>query len=92
MNDGDNGSRASFRWSRVGAVKTWRQVNRCRLSRADANVHEERVMNEDVSELGDFQVIADRVRVTETIAELTARYKELNQEMTRRETLRWMLP
>jgi hypothetical protein len=52
----------------------------------------ERAMDEDVSELDDFQVIAERVRVTETIAALTARYKELNQEMTRRETLRWMLP
>jgi hypothetical protein len=52
----------------------------------------ERVMNEDVSELDDFQVIAERALLTETIAALTVRYKELNQEMTRRETLRWMLP
>jgi hypothetical protein len=49
---------------------------------------------EDVSasQLDDFQVIVERLRVTEAIAALTARYKELNQEMTRRETLRWMLP
>jgi hypothetical protein len=52
----------------------------------------EGAMNEDVSELDDFEVVAERVRVTGAIAALTARYKELNQEMTRRETLRWMLP
>lgn len=46
----------------------------------------------DVSRLDDFQVIAERLRLTEAIAALTARYKELNQEMTQRETLRWMLP
>ena len=44
------------------------------------------------SQLDDFQVIAEWLRVTEAVAALTARYKELNQEMTRRETLRWMLP
>jgi hypothetical protein len=51
-------------------------------------------MNEDVSvsQLDDFEVVAERLRLSETIAALTARYKELNQEMARRETLRWMLP
>jgi hypothetical protein len=51
-------------------------------------------MDEQVNgaKLDDFQAIAERLRLTETIAALTARYKELNQEMTRRETLRWMLP
>jgi hypothetical protein len=51
-------------------------------------------MTEDVSagQLDDFQLIAERLQVTEAIAALTTRYKELNQEMTRRETLRWMLP
>jgi hypothetical protein len=44
------------------------------------------------SQLDDFQVIVERLRVTEAIAALTARYKELNKEMTRRETPRWMLP
>lgn len=42
--------------------------------------------------LDDFQVIAERGRVTEMIAALTDRYRKLNQEMTRRGTLRWMLP
>lgn len=46
----------------------------------------------DVSQLDDFQVIAERLWLTEANAALSARYKELNQEMTRRETLRWMLP
>ena len=45
-----------------------------------------------VSQLDDFEVIAERVRVTEAIAALTDRYRQLNQEMTRRETLRWMVP
>ncbi|HEX7162638.1 MAG TPA: hypothetical protein VF223_15555 [Trebonia sp.] len=51
-------------------------------------------MEEDVSasQLDDFQVIAERLRVIEAIAALTARCKELNQAMTRRETLRWMRP
>lgn len=46
----------------------------------------------EVAGLDDFQVIAERLRVTEAIAALTDRYRLLNQEMTRRETLRWMLP
>jgi hypothetical protein len=45
-----------------------------------------------VSYLDDFEVIAERLRVTGAIAALTARYRQLNQEMTRRETLRWMVP
>jgi hypothetical protein len=51
-------------------------------------------MEEDtsVNELDDFEVIAERFRVTEAIAALTDRYRQLNQEMTRRETLRWMVP
>lgn len=51
-------------------------------------------MDEDtsVNQLDDFEVIAERVRVTEAIAALTDRYRQLNQEMTRRETLRWMVP
>jgi hypothetical protein len=50
-------------------------------------------MDEDtsVSQLDDFEVIAERVRVTETIAALTDRYRQLNQEMTRREILKWMV-
>ena len=50
-------------------------------------------MDEDtsVSQLDDFQVIAERTRVVETIAVLTDRYRQLNREMTRRETLKWMV-
>lgn len=49
---------------------------------------------EDVSasQLDDLQLIAERLQVTQAIGALTTRYKELNQEMTRRETLRWMIP
>jgi hypothetical protein len=50
------------------------------------------VPSEDVRQLDDFEVIAERQLVTETIAALTDRYRRLNQEMTRRATLRWMLP
>ena len=46
----------------------------------------------EVTELDDFQVIAERRRLTEAIAALTDRYRRINQEMSRRETLRWMLP
>jgi hypothetical protein len=49
-------------------------------------------MDEDtsISQLDDFEVIAERAQVTEAIAALTDRYRQLNREMTRRETLRWM--
>jgi len=43
-------------------------------------------------ELDDFQVIAERRRVARMLTALTDRYRELNQEMSRRETLRWMVP
>jgi hypothetical protein len=42
--------------------------------------------------LDDFQVIAERVRVMDALAALTDRYRQLNEEMTRRTTLAWMLP
>lgn len=45
-----------------------------------------------VSDLDDFEVMAERLLVGDKIAALTARYRQLNQEMTRRETLRWMVP
>lgn len=50
-------------------------------------------MHEDttLSQLDDFEVIAERARVMRALAALTDRYKRLNQEMMRRETLRWML-
>ena len=41
--------------------------------------------------LDDFEVLAERVRVAGMLAALTDRYRQLNQEMNRRETLRWML-
>jgi hypothetical protein len=46
----------------------------------------------DVTQLDDFQVIAARIRVTETIAAQVDLYRKLNEEMARRATLRWMLP
>jgi hypothetical protein len=46
----------------------------------------------EVAKLDDFQVIAQRRQVSETIATLIDRYTKLNEEMTRRPTLRWMLP
>jgi hypothetical protein len=48
-------------------------------------------MTPDVAEMDDFEVIAERRRVMATLAVLTDRYRELNQEISRRETLRWML-
>jgi len=45
----------------------------------------------EVTELDDFQVIAERRRLTEAITALTDKYRRINQEMSRRETLRWML-
>ncbi|HWG61113.1 MAG TPA: hypothetical protein VG253_05310 [Streptosporangiaceae bacterium] len=47
---------------------------------------------DDLRQLDDFQVIAERARITEAIAALTDRYRELNEEMARRTTLRWMIP
>ena len=45
----------------------------------------------DVSRLDDFQVIAERQRVMAALAALTDQYRELNQEINRRDTLQWML-
>ena len=44
-----------------------------------------------VTQLDDFEVLAERARVARAIAALTDRYRELNREMSRREALRWML-
>lgn len=51
-------------------------------------------MDEDtrITRLDDFEVIAERRVVADAIASLTSRYRRLCLEMTRRETLRWMLP
>jgi hypothetical protein len=46
----------------------------------------------EVAELDDFQVIAERLRVVNALTVLTDRYRMINQEMNRRETLRWMVP
>jgi hypothetical protein len=44
----------------------------------------------EVSRMDDFQVIAERQRVMTALAALTDEYRELNQEISRRETLQWM--
>jgi len=43
-----------------------------------------------VADLDDFEVIDQRAQTARQIAALTDRYRQLSQEMTRRETLRWM--
>jgi hypothetical protein len=45
----------------------------------------------EVSGLDDFQVITERQRVMAALAALTERYRALNQELSTRETLRWMV-
>ena len=41
--------------------------------------------------LDDFELIAERARVTALLASLTDRYRQLNHEMNQRKTLRWVL-
>jgi hypothetical protein len=48
--------------------------------------------SDDIGQLDDFEVIAERRRIMATLAALSDRYRRLNQEMGRRVTLRWMLP
>ena len=45
---------------------------------------------DEVSRMDDFEVITERQNVMSALAELTNRYKRLNREMSRRETLRWI--
>jgi len=45
----------------------------------------------DLSRLDDFEVVAERRRIMATLAALTDQYRELNHEINRRETLKWML-
>jgi hypothetical protein len=45
----------------------------------------------DPSRMDDFQVIAERQRVMANLAALTDQYRALNQEIQRRDTLKWML-
>jgi hypothetical protein len=47
--------------------------------------------SDDVSQLDDFEVVEERRRVMVALARLTDEYRRLNAEMTRRETLRWMV-
>jgi len=46
---------------------------------------------DDVSRMDDFQVIAERQRVMAALAALTDKYRALNHEISRRDTLKWML-
>jgi hypothetical protein len=50
-----------------------------------------RDMDDDYSALDDFEIVDERRRVKLALAALTDKYRALNQEMTRRKTLRWML-
>jgi hypothetical protein len=47
--------------------------------------------SDDYSQLDDFRVLEERRRVQGWLAEFTDRYKALNDEMGRRDTLRWMV-
>jgi hypothetical protein len=47
--------------------------------------------SDDVSQLDDFEVVEERRRVMVALAGLTDKYRRLNAEMTKRETLRWMV-
>ena len=44
----------------------------------------------DLSDMDDFEVIEERRRVMTDLAFLTDKYKALSDEMTKRETLRWI--
>ena len=46
---------------------------------------------DDVNRMDDFQVIAERQRVMAALAALTDKYRALNHEISRRDTLKWML-
>jgi hypothetical protein len=45
----------------------------------------------DLSDMDDIAVIEERRKVMTALAFLTDKYKALTDEVTRRETLRWML-
>jgi hypothetical protein len=44
-----------------------------------------------IHQMNDFQVITERQRVMTALAALTDHYRALNQEISGRETLQWML-
>lgn len=46
---------------------------------------------DEVRRMDDFEVIKERQNVMTALASLTDRYKRLNAEMNRRDTLRWMV-
>jgi hypothetical protein len=46
---------------------------------------------DDISGLDDFEVLAERQRVSVALAALTDRYRQLTREMNQRKTLQWML-
>jgi hypothetical protein len=45
----------------------------------------------EVRRMDDFEVVKERQNVIAALASLTDRYKRLNAEMNRRDTLRWMV-
>ena len=44
----------------------------------------------DLSDMDDFELVEERRRVQVALAVLTDKYRDLNDEMNKRETLRWM--
>jgi hypothetical protein len=44
----------------------------------------------DLSDMDDFELIEERRKVITALTFLTDKCRDLNEEMTRRETLRWM--
>jgi hypothetical protein len=48
-------------------------------------------MDDDYGQLDDFEIVDERRRVMTALTVLTDKYRALSQEMTRRETLRWMV-
>jgi hypothetical protein len=46
---------------------------------------------DEVSRMDDFEVIKERTNVMSALTYLTDRYRRLNDEMARRESLRWMV-
>ena len=48
-------------------------------------------MADEASRMDDFEVVKERQNVMTALAYLTERYKQLSDEMQRRESIRWML-
>jgi hypothetical protein len=47
-------------------------------------------MDLDLNDMDDFELVEERRRVQAALAFLTDKYRDLNREMGKRETLRWM--